>query len=147
MVLALHNTSNKKQMTKDKIRRGRGDSSGYGNYSGRGIKGQKSRSGSSGLLRIGMKYRLMSQTPKLRGFKSLKPKAAPINLKDLSSNFQEGDTISHEKLQEKGFIKKVNTPVKILGDGELLLKKLKFKGVAVSSSAREQIEKMNGTIK
>jgi large subunit ribosomal protein L15 len=145
MSLALHNIKTKKQASK--IRRGRGNSSGYGNYSGKGIKGQKCRSGVSGLLRIGMKYGLLVQTPKLRGFKSSKPKNAPINLKNINENFKEGDVINPEALVEKGFIKKATVPVKILGEGELQLKDLKFEGVAVSTGAREQIEKMKGAIK
>lgn len=145
MPLALHNIKTKEKK-KERTRRGRGDSSGYGNYSGRGMKGQKARSGVSGLKRIGMKSRLISQTPKLRGFKSDKPKNKPLNLNEINNNFKEGEIISPEILVEKKLIKKIGIPVKILGDGELQLKKLKVKGIAVSSGARGQIEKMNGSV-
>jgi large subunit ribosomal protein L15 len=70
-----------------------------------------------------------------------------MNLKNINENFKEGDVINPEALVEKGFIKKATVPVKILGEGELQLKDLKFEGVAVSTGAREQIEKMKGAIK
>lgn len=146
MPLALHNIK-AKHKNKERTRRGRGDASGHGNYSGKGIKGQKARSGVSGLKRIGMKNQLILQTPKLRGFKSGKTKNKPLNLDDINSNFKEGEIVSPETLVEKKLIKKKNIPVKILGDGELEIKKLEVKGMAVSSGAREQIEKNGGSVK
>ena len=145
MTLGLHNITSGK-LGKQKDRLGRGDSSVSGNYSGRGQKGQKSRSGASGLSRIGMKKRLIAQTPKWRGFKSNTPKEQPVNLKQINQFFKEGEEVTPVTLAERGLINKKKGEVKILGDGKLSVKKLSFSGVKASKSAREQIEKMEGKI-
>ena len=88
-MLSLHTIKPNKGETKKRKRVGRGNASGHGTYSGRGQKGQRSRSGGkSGLKRKGMKQILL-QTPKLRGFKSDKPKNQVINLVDINKNFKE----------------------------------------------------------
>jgi large subunit ribosomal protein L15 len=145
MTLGLHNISSSGKTAQRKKRLGRGDGSGSGNYSGRGQKGQKSRSGASGLKRIGMRQ-LISQTPKLRGFKSQKEKNQPVNLKAINDNFQEKSEITPKALADFGLVNIKKGPVKILGDGELTVKNLTFSGVKVSKAAREEIEKKNGKI-
>mgnify|MGYP000471041705 CR=1 FL=1 len=143
MALEMHNISSSTR-NKKKTKLGRGDASGFGNYSGRGQKGQKSRSGASGLKWIGMKKRLIAQTPKLRGFKSIYLKNQPVNLKQINESFQQEKEVTPEKLLEFDIISKNGGVAKILGDGELTIKGLTFSGVKVSKSAREQIEKMGG---
>lgn len=133
-------TSNKKSR-----RRGRGDGSNRGNYSGRGIKGQKARSGVSGLKLLGLKS-LVSQTPKKRGFNSQSPRNQILSPKEINDNFKEGEEVTPKRLQELGLIKEGNKPVKILGNDELKVKKLHIKGVKVSKSVAEQVEKQGGKI-
>lgn len=146
-LLEMHNIPSRHRIIGRRSRRGRGDASGYGNYSGKGQKGQRSRAGASGLKWIGIKDRLIAQTAKLRGFQSHQPKNQPVNLKQINENFKEGDEVNSEKLIEARLISRKKGPAKILGEGELTVKKLTFSGIKVSKSAREQIERMKGEVK
>ncbi len=140
-MLSLHTIKPAKGAVKKRKRVGRGNSSGHGTYSGRGLKGQRSRSGGKkGLKRIGMKNILL-QTPKLRGFKSQRPKNQVVNLKDINSSFKDGDKINPGSLFKAGLIDKIKLPVKILGKGELRIKNLEFKDVKISKSTKSQLEK------
>ena len=134
------NTINKNSSHKKKKRLGRGNSSGDGNYSGKGMKGQKSRSGVSGLKRMGMKQQLL-KIPKLRGFKSSNPKNQVVNIDDLNDNFKDNEEVSPTTLIAKGLISRIKQPVKILGDGELTVKGLKFIKVKMSETVKSQISK------
>lgn len=139
-MLNLSEIKPRKGATKKKKRVGRGNASGHGTYSCRGQKGQRSRSGASGLKRLGMKKQLL-QIPKVRGFKSLKPQNQVINLNDLNEHFKDGAKISPAVLVKKGLIKKVNKPVKLLGKGELKIKGLSFQNIKISEKAQEAIDK------
>ena len=143
MTLSLNTIKPKAKTSRKRL--GRGDRSRYGDYCGRGQKGQKSRSGASGLKMLGLKS-LVSQTPKKRGFQSGKPKNQTLSVEVINTNFQEGDTVTPEKLAELGLIAQKNKPVKILGEGELQVKKLTLQGVKASKSVAEQIEKQGGKI-
>ena len=94
--LSLHTIKSAKGATKKRKRVGRGNASGQGTYSGRGIKGQKSRSGVSGLKRLGMRQ-ILRRIPKQRGFKSLKPDNQVVNLADINKHFKKGDLIKFGK--------------------------------------------------
>ena len=112
-----------KQKTKKRI--GRGGK--RGTYSGKGIKGQKSRAGRKMRPEI---RDFIKKIPKKRGyrFKSIKSKPEIVNLKDLEKYFNEGEIVSPETLLEKGLIGRIKgrmPEVKILGTGELK-KKLKI---------------------
>lgn len=146
MSLSLDTIKPKNQQNKSSRRIGRGDGSGRGTYSGRGMKGQKARSGTSGLLRLALKN-VISQTPKKRGFKSFKDKNQVIDLEQINKNFKDGDEITLDKLFEIGLIEKKNIPVKILGDGELKIKNLTITGVKVSNSASEKLQKNGSKLK
>ena len=139
MSLSLHTISPNKGATKKRKRVGRGNSSGHGTYSGRGQKGQRSRSGVTGLKRLGMKKQLL-QTPKIRGFKSKKPKNQVVSLQEINSNFKDGAVITPKSLLAKKLIGTIKLPVKILGGGELRIKGVKFEGIRVSESVKEQLE-------
>ena len=146
-MLTLHTIQPAKGATKKRKRVGRGNASGHGTYSGRGLKGQKSRSGGkSGLKRMGMKHMLL-QTPKLRGFKSDKPKNQVVNLAALNAAFSAGALVNPRSLLKAGLIASASAPVKILGTGELKIKKLQFTHVKVSDSAKAQIKKTGGELK
>jgi len=125
---------------------GRGDGSGSGTYSGRGLKGQRSRSGGkSGLKLRGLKQMILS-TPKLPGFKSKQPKNQVIKLSQLEKVFKTGDEVNKTILKEKGLIQDINLPVKILNNGELE-KKLVISGVLASKAAKKKIEAAGGELK
>jgi len=137
--------SNLKGVKKNKNRKrvGRGNSSGHGTYSTRGLKGQKSRSGVSGLKRLGMKKQLLS-IPKKRGFTSYQDKVEVVTLSDLNSKFKDGAQITAAVLRRAGLSK--GNRVKLLAQGNLTLKSLAVKNITVSAGARSQIEKNGGTI-
>ena len=122
--------------SKKRKRVGRGNASGHGTYSTRGLKGQKSRSGVSGLKRLGMKKQLL-QIPKSRGFKSLAPKNQVVSLKAINANFKDGEIVNPENLAIKNLISSSAEPVKILGKEKLAVK-VKFEGVKMSGSVSAQ---------
>ncbi|SRR6056297_2987568 len=147
MTLSLNSLRPEKQKNKKSRRVGRGDASGRGTYSGRGLKGQKARSGSTGLVLIGIKDKIQ-QVPKKRGFKSLKDKEQIIKTDALNKNFKEGDLVTPEKLRNLGLIAKINLPVKILaGRQDLKVKKLILKDIKASKKILEQLENLGGRIK
>lgn len=124
---------------------GRGNASGHGTYSTRGMKGQKSRSGVSNLKRLGLKKMLLS-VPKTRGFKSLQAKNAAVNLSDLNG-FKPGAIISAKTLTAAGLVKKADMRVKILAKGKLTVEGLVFSHVLMSTVAVEAIKQAKGVIK
>lgn len=145
MPLILHNLKSPPGAKKKRKRVGRGNASGHGTYSGRGLKGQRSRSGGKkGLKRRGLRQ-LLRNKPKFSGFKSLKPKMEIINIKELEKNFKTGDIINSEKLIEKRLIRVPQRGLKILGEGKLN-KKFTVIADAFSESAKEAIIKAGGQI-
>ena len=146
MPLSLHTIRPARGSAKNKKRIGRGNASGHGSYSTRGQKGQRSRSGGRNKLkRLGFKQ-ILAATPKNRGFKSGRPKNQVVNLKDLNDNFSAGAKINAVSLVKAGLARTVKEKIKILGQGELILKNLEFEGVKLSDSVKLQIEKMHGKI-
>jgi len=136
-MLNLHTLRPYKGATKRRKTVGRGVGSGHGTYSGRGIKGQRARSGSS--IPIGFeggRMPLHRQLPKRRGFNSLHEKPAVFNLNDLDAKFKSGETVNPKILFNKGLIKTSTQAVKILGEGELK-KSLILEKIMVSNSAKE----------
>ena len=142
------------QPRKNRKRIGRGPGSGKGRYAGRGIKGQKSRSGSH-KMRAGFEGGQMPiymRLGKLRGNTSkdampigpFRTFMHPVNLRDLD-RFEAGDEVTPETLVEKRLIKNTRTDVKLLGVGEVT-KKLTVRVHAISASAREKIEGAGGTV-
>lgn len=143
--LTLHNLKTNKGATKKPKRLGRGNASGSGTYSGRGIKGQRSRSGGKGgLKRLGLKHLLKSK-PKIGGFKSLKPKMETVNIKDLEQFFNDGELINAKKLIAKGLVGNSKSGIKVLGEGKLS-KKFTVVVRGFSNSAKEAIIKAGGKI-
>jgi large subunit ribosomal protein L15 len=141
------------QKRRARKRVGRGLGSGKGRYSGRGIKGQKARSGSH-KMRPGFEGGQMPiymRLGKLRGpySKDAMPIGphrtftVPVNVRDLERVFANGDEVTLELLVEKGLIKNTRTDVKVLGNGDLT-KKLTVSAHAFSAAAREKIEKAGG---
>ncbi len=136
-MLSLNNIKRSVGATHKKKRVGRGNASGHGTYSTRGLKGQKSRSGVSGLKRLGMRKQLL-QTPKLRGFRSLQAKNQIVSVATINKHFKDGDTVNPATLFAKELIKDASGPVKILGKEKLTIKP-KFEKLGMSASVRSQI--------
>ena len=126
-------------------RLGRGPGSGLGKTSGRGHKGQKSRTGYSSARGFeGGQMPLHRRLPK-RGFTNIFRKdITAVNLRQLARRFEAGSTVTPEELRAKGLVKRLRDGVKILGDGELE-HALTVKAHAFSASARAKIEKAGGT--
>jgi len=79
--------------------------------------------------------------PKFRGFRNpTRVEYQPINFADIEKNFTDGDVVSLSSLRKKGMVRKNVKRVKILGKGTLT-KKVTFKSVEMSSTARERFEK------
>ncbi len=142
--MQIHQIGGLKTKTKKK-RIGRGGK--RGGYSGRGIKGQKSRAGTSKKEPITKK--LIKRYPKLRGhkfkFKRTKYPLAIVNISDLSDKFNQDELINAQVLLEKGIIKKIKgkiPQVKILGKGDLT-KRLNIENCLMSKSVKEKLEKLN----
>ena len=151
------NLSNLKpaQARKARKRVGRGLGSGKGRYSGRGIKGQKSRAGSH-YMRAGFEGGQMPaymRMGKQRG--STSKDAMPIgpfrthnwsvNVRDLQSKFKAGTDVTPELLKEVGLIRNLRSDVKVLGHGDLAVK-LSVSAHAFSKSAVEKIEAAGGSV-
>ena len=131
---------------KSRSRVGRGNGS-KGTYSGRGLKGQKSRSGGGvPLFFEGGQLPLVKRLPFLRGFKNrFKKDFSIVNLLDIENKFNEGDEVNAESLFNHNLIRKKSSNVKILGNGNLK-KSLIIKVHAVTKSAEEKIKKSGSTI-
>ena len=143
------------QARKDRKRVGRGMGSGKGRYSGRGIKGQKSRSGSHA-MRAGFEggqMPLYMRTAKLRGNTSadampvgpFRTYTQPVNLRDLEARFDAGEEVTPESLKAKGLIRSIRKDVKLLGNGDLT-KKLAITVHGASATAREKVEAAGGSL-
>jgi large subunit ribosomal protein L15 len=151
------NLSNLKpaQARKNRKRVGRGQGSGKGRYSGRGIKGQKSRSGSN-KMRPGFEggqnpiyMRLAKQRgPYSKDAMPMGPhrtSTIPVNVAALEERFDAGAEVTLEALVEKGLIRNTRTDVKLLGQGDLS-KKLSITVHAASATAREKVEAAGGSL-
>jgi large subunit ribosomal protein L15 len=150
------NLSNLKpaQERRDRKRVGRGLGSGKGRYSGRGIKGQKARSGSN-KMRAGFEggqMPLYMRVGKQRGATSadampigpFRTYSQPVNVSALA-RFDAGTEVTPELLKQSGLIRSLRKDVKILGKGDLSVK-LTVVAHAVSASAREKIEGAGGQV-
>lgn len=128
---------------KKKKRVGRGNAS-SGNYSGRGMKGQRSRSGGkSGLKLRGLKQSMLA-VPKTRGFSSKYPVFQEVSLSALDKQFDAGATVTAAELKAKRLVKSVYAPVKVLATGSIS-KKLTVKLQGATKAAQEAITKAGGT--
>ena len=141
------------KITRPKKRLGRGIGSGKGKTSGRGHKGQKSRSGVAIKSFEGGQMPLYRRLPK-RGFKSfgnkIKKSYAIVNLSKIEENLQKKKIsltgpIGLAALQKSDLINKKYSKLKILGAGELKTK-FDIEVNAISNSAKEKIEKIGGKV-
>ena len=131
---------------KNSKRVGRGDGSGHGTYSGRGCKGQKSRSGykmNRGFE--GGQLPLIQRLPKKRGFTNIfRVEYSTVNINKLNI-FESGSEVTPERLAAAGLVKSLRNPIKILGEGDInhpfLVKANKF-----SAMAKAKIEAAGGKV-
>ncbi|MBY4798192.1 50S ribosomal protein L15 [Collinsella sp. AGMB00827] len=145
--MQLHDLTPALGSNKRRKRVGRGNSSGKGTYSGRGMNGQGSRSGGTkGAGFEGGQTPLAMRLPKLPGFRSPRRiEYTPINVSDLEARFEADAVVDGAALKACRLIKNEHEPVKILGGGELS-KKLTVKADKVSASAKAKIEAQGGTV-
>ena len=142
-----HTLTPAKGTRRPRKRVGRGDGSGHGSFSGRGMKGQKSRSG--GGVRLGFEggqLPLIKKLPSMRGFTNIfRKEYHVVNISSLAG-LPAGTEVTPRKLVELGVVKKLRRPVKILGRGELEVS-LVVEAHKFSRSAREKIEAVGGSVK
>ena len=142
--------NNRSKINKSKIRVGRGIGSGKGKTSGRGVKGQKSRSGVAIKSFEGGQMPLYRRLPK-RGFNPIKrEKIAILNLDKIQSfidkkTIDTSSVINTSLLKKLRLINKNSIKLKILGTGEIK-KKINIEADLASKSAQEKLEKIGGSI-
>ena len=150
--IGLHNLKPSPGSRKPRKRLGRGHGTGHGKTSGRGHKGQGSRSGGKKSAAYeGGQNPIHMRMRKLRGpnkkmsmpFEKFRTRTQPVNVSDLDKRFSAGDEVTPESLREKGLATR-RDPVKVLGNGEISTK-LTVKAHAFSASAREKIEAAGGS--
>ena len=142
--MKLHHLRPAPGATSERVRKGRGVASGKGKSAGRGTKGSKARQN----MRIGFEggqMPLQRRVPKLRGFnRPNKVQWSVVNLDRLAAAFPKGGSVDPDALVQAGLARK-NTPVKVLGDGELSAP-TQVRAHAFSSTAAEKIAAAGGTV-
>ena len=133
---------------KNKKRVGRGDASGSGSYSGKGMKGQNSRSG--GGVRVGFEggqNPLIKRLPSMRGFNNIfKRQYNVVNLDTLSRICPDGGAITAEVLVDAGVLKNTNKHLKVLGRGNIAAA-FNITAHKFSIAAKDKIEAAGGSAK
>ncbi|MCH8296846.1 MAG: 50S ribosomal protein L15 [Chloroflexi bacterium] len=140
-----HQLAPAKGARKNRKRIGRGDAAGQGSTAGRGMKGQKSRSGSGPPVWFeGGQLPLIKGLPMKRGFHNrFKTYYSLVKLETLDK-FDAGERITPELLLEKGYLRNLNRPVKVMGDGEIS-KAVTVVAAKFTRTAKEKIEAAKGT--
>jgi large subunit ribosomal protein L15 len=123
---------------------GRGNGSGHGTYSGRGSKGQKSRSGYSRKPGFeGGQLPLIKRLPRKRGFTNIfRTEYSVVNIGKLNM-FEAGSEVTPESLMAAGVVKSLRQPIKILADGNIS-RPLVVKANKFSAAAKAKIEAAGG---
>lgn len=145
--MKLHDLRPDEGSTKKRKRVGRGTGSGKGKTSGRGTKGQNSRTG-GGVRPVfeGGQLPFVKRLPKMRGFNNrFKVYYVPVNLDEMDKRFESGAEVSPETLQTAGLLGNVKIPVVVLARGEIN-KPLNVKTHRISKRAQEKIEAAGGSV-
>lgn len=143
MALSLSQLQSPKQKKRRRV--GRGDGSGRGTYSGRGMKGQRSRSGGKNkLIRRGLKQ-MLQQLPKSRGFTSPYSSYEAVNIADLEAAYKDGAVVTVASMKKTRMIHRNIRGVKVLGVGKVT-KKLTVYAHSFSRSAKDAITKAGGSV-
>jgi large subunit ribosomal protein L15 len=137
----------KPNVKQSRTRRGRGNGSNKGTFSGRGCNGQNARAG--GGVRPGFEggqTPLIQRMPKLRGFRNPnRVETQVVSLTKLEEHFKDGEKVTFDLLIEKDLINKNNAKIKIL-NGEITKKLEIDAGILISATAKEAIEKVGGKV-
>lgn len=143
--MKLHDLSSNPGSVRDKKRVGRGNGSGHGTTAGRGMNGQRSRSGSKiSPYFEGGQMPLSRRVPK-RGFRNVfKKRYTIINIQDLAG-FDENEVVTPERLITEGMVKKVYDGIKVLSCGNIE-KKLTVRAHRFSKEAKNKIESAGGKV-
>ena len=146
MAISLNSLKPSRGANRKNKRVGRGIGTGHGKTSTRGYKGQKSRSGRD--LRPGFEggqLPIIKRLPWTRGFTNVaKIQYSGVNVGDLKL-FDTGSEVSPESMLDKGLVKSIKFPVKILGNGELE-KSLTVRANKFSATAKTKIEAAGGKV-
>ena len=140
-----HQVAPPKGARRNRKRVGRGDAAGQGSTAGRGMKGQKSRSG--GGPRVGFEggqLPIIKGLPMRRGFTNIFKTYYSLVKVEALEQFEAGEQVTPEMLFERGCVRNLNRPIKIVGGGELT-KSLTVVVDKFTRSAREAIEAANGS--
>ena len=131
---------------KNRKRVGRGDGSGHGTYSGRGCKGQKSRSGYKMIRGFeGGQLPLIRRLPRKRGFTNIfRTEYSIVNVGKLSM-FEAGSEVTPERLVVAGVVKSLRHPIKVLAEGDIN-HPLVVKANRFSAAAKAKIEAAGGKV-
>ena len=142
-----HQVAAPKGARRSRKRVGRGDAAGGGSYAGRGMKGQKSRSGPG--VRPGFEggqMPLIKGLPMKRGFNNrYKTYYALVNLDTLQERFDAGARVTPETLHQLGIVRRTRLPLKVVGNGELN-QAITVAAHKFTASARAKIEAAGGTV-
>ena len=142
-----HQVAAPKGARRSRKRVGRGDAAGGGSYAGRGMKGQKSRSGPG--VRPGFEggqMPLIKGLPMKRGFNNrYKTYYALVNLDTLQERFDAGARVTPETLHQLGIVRRTRLPLKVVGNGELQ-QAITVAAHKFTASARAKIEAAGGTV-
>lgn len=144
--MMINNVTSAAGAHKRRKRVGRGESSGHGRQSGRGNKGSQARAGGGARpLHEGGQMPLFRRVPK-RGFSNFAfaTEYAVVNVGDLEKRFESGETVNADSLRQRGMLRGVGRPLKILAKGTLG-KRLTVEAEAFSGKARAAIEQAGGT--
>ena len=141
-----HQVAPSKGARRNRKRVGRGDAAGQGSTAGRGMKGQKSRSGRGPRVGFeGGQLPIIKGLPMRRGFNNIfKTYYAIVKLETLDM-FESGEVVTPEVLFERGYVRNLNRPVKIVSGGELT-KPLNVIADKFTKTARDAIVAANGTV-
>lgn len=145
--MQLHDLRPAEGSTQKRKRVGRGTGSGKGKTSGRGQKGQNSRTGGGVRLNFeGGQLPLTKRMPKLRGFNNrFKVEYVPVNLDELERRFEAQAEVSAATLTDAGLLGNRKDPVVVLARGEIS-KPLSLKVQRISATAKQKIEAAGGTV-
>jgi large subunit ribosomal protein L15 len=142
--MKIHHLRPAKGSTTERTRKGRGEAAGKGKTAGRGTKGSKAR----GKIRVGFEggqLPLQRRVPKLKGFTPRnRVKWSVVNLDRLAQALPDGGEIDPDGFVARGLARK-NTPVKVLGRGEISVG-VRVKAHAFSSTAAERITAAGGSV-
>lgn len=141
-----HNLSPAPGSTRKRKRVGGGNASGHGNYCGRGVKGQKARSGSKTRPGFeGGQLPLIKRLPRKRGFTNIfRTPYSIVNLASLNT-FEAGSEVTPEKLLAAGLVKSLRVPIKVLATGDID-RPLTVRANRFSAAARTKIEAAGGRV-